>query len=119
MVMVACLCLFTLLFCTPLCAEGVRKDRVRVVRRDKRQTGNGGRHKGSKDLEQKTAPPQDRKKHTSTSSAGGGGKSSVIGMSPEQVSSLLVLNRPKTFRLKISGSVTLNQFKGQQFKFGI
>nr|ABP96713.1 estrogen receptor alpha2 [Lepomis macrochirus] len=69
---------------------GVRKDRGRVLRRDKRRAGTNDREKASKDLEYKTVPPQDRRKHSSSSSAGGGGgKSSVTGMSPDQVLLLL------------------------------
>ncbi|XP_028252538.1 estrogen receptor isoform X1 [Parambassis ranga] len=67
---------------------GVRKDRGRVLRRDKRRTGISDKEKAAKDLEQKTAPPQDGRKHSS--SAGGGvGKSSVTHMSPDQVLLLL------------------------------
>ncbi|NP_001290305.1 estrogen receptor [Larimichthys crocea] len=66
---------------------GVRKDRGRVLRRDKRRTGTSD--KASKDLEHRIAPPQDRRKHTSSIAGGGGGKSSMIGMSPDQVLLLL------------------------------
>ncbi|XP_008276877.1 estrogen receptor [Stegastes partitus] len=59
---------------------GVRKDRGRVLRRDKRRTGI------AKDLGHKTAPPQDGRKR---SSAGGGGRSSVTSMAPDQVLLLL------------------------------
>uniref|UniRef100_A0A8C4DH17 Estrogen receptor n=1 Tax=Dicentrarchus labrax TaxID=13489 RepID=A0A8C4DH17_DICLA len=73
---------------------GVRKDRGRVLRRDKRRTRAGDKEKASKDLEHRTVPPQDRRKHSSSSSSsssavGGGGKSSMIGMPPEQVLLLL------------------------------
>lgn len=68
------------------CASGVRKDRGRVVRNDKRRTGTSNREKASKDLEHRTVPPQDRRKHSSRSSAGGrGGKSSIFSMPPDQV----------------------------------
>nr|AOV94191.1 estrogen receptor a [Scatophagus argus] len=78
---------------------GMRKDRGRVLRRDKRRTGPGDRVKASKDLEQRTVPPQDRRKHSSSSSssAGGGaagGKSSMIGMPPDQVLLLLQSAEP-------------------------
>uniref|UniRef100_A0A671VQI3 Estrogen receptor n=1 Tax=Sparus aurata TaxID=8175 RepID=A0A671VQI3_SPAAU len=68
---------------------GVRKDRGRVLRRDKRRTGTSDRDKASKGLEHRTAPPQDRRKHISSSAGGGGGKSSVISMPPDQVLLLL------------------------------
>ncbi|XP_042359656.1 estrogen receptor [Plectropomus leopardus] len=67
---------------------GVRKDRGRVLRRDKRRTGTSDRDKASKDLEHRTAPPQDGRKRSS-SSACGGGKSSLTGMPPDQVLLLL------------------------------
>ena len=63
----------------------MRKDRGRVLRRDKRRTGTSDRDKASKGLEHRTAPPQDRRKHISSSAGGGGGKSSVISMPPDQV----------------------------------
>ncbi|KAG8011332.1 Estrogen receptor [Nibea albiflora] len=66
---------------------GVRKDRGRVLRRDKRRSGPSD--KASKDLEHRIAPPQDRRKHSSSSAGGGGGKPSMIGMSPDQVLLLL------------------------------
>uniref|UniRef100_A0A3Q3XFZ9 Estrogen receptor n=1 Tax=Mola mola TaxID=94237 RepID=A0A3Q3XFZ9_MOLML len=66
---------------------GVRKDRVRVMRREKQRTGTSGRVKASKDQEHRTAPPRDRGKHSSSIAAGGGGKSSV--MPPDQVLFLL------------------------------
>nr|UVT54410.1 estrogen receptor alpha [Siniperca chuatsi] len=69
---------------------GVRKDRGRVLRRDKRRTGTSDRDKASKGLEHRTVPPQVRRKHSSSSSAGGGeGKSPVTGMPPDQVLLLL------------------------------
>lgn len=67
-----------------LCALGVRKDRGRVLRRDKRRTGISDKEKVGKDLEQKTVPPQDGRKHSS-STGGGVGKSSVTHMSPDEV----------------------------------
>lgn len=67
-------------FCVVLCSKGVRKDRIRVIRRDKRRPGN--RERSTKDVEQKTAPPQDRKKHYSS---GGDGSGAVPGIPPEQV----------------------------------
>ncbi|XP_039981885.1 estrogen receptor isoform X2 [Xiphias gladius] len=70
---------------------GVRKDRGRVLRRDKRRTGTSDRDKASKDLERRTVLLQDGRKHSSSSTGGGGGggggggKSSVTGMLPDQV----------------------------------
>lgn len=66
---------------------GVRKDRGRVLRRDKRWTGT--RDKSTKELEHRTVPPQDGRKRSSSSNSAGGGKSSIAGMPPDQV--LLVL----------------------------
>uniref|UniRef100_A0A3Q3FTG3 Estrogen receptor n=1 Tax=Labrus bergylta TaxID=56723 RepID=A0A3Q3FTG3_9LABR len=63
---------------------GVRKDRGRVLRRDKRRTGTTDKDKVHKG--QRTVPPQDRRKH---SSIYGGGKSTVISMPPDQVLLLL------------------------------
>ncbi|XP_018528119.1 estrogen receptor [Lates calcarifer] len=69
---------------------GVRKDRGRVLRRDRRRTGTNDKDKASKDLEHRAAPLHDGRKHGSSSSTGGGGgKSSVAGMSPDQVLLLL------------------------------
>lgn len=69
---------------------GVRKDRGRVLRRDKRRSSTTDRDRASKDQKHQTAPPQDRRKQSSGSSTGGGGgKSVVIGMSPDQVLLLL------------------------------
>ncbi|XP_068609648.1 estrogen receptor [Brachionichthys hirsutus] len=72
---------------------GVRKDRGRVFRRDKRRTGTSDRNKASKDPEHRTAPPQVRRKHASSSSCSsvstGEGKSSVTDMPPDQVLLLL------------------------------
>lgn len=71
--------------------EGVRKDRIRVIRRDKRTPGGSGREKSSKDVQQKTAPPQDRRKQHSNSGTGGAaGKTSVPGIPPEQVPVILL-----------------------------
>lgn len=80
--------------------EGVRKDRIRVIRRDKRTPGTGGREKSSKDVQQKTAPPQDRRKqHSSSGTGGAGGKSVVPGLAPEQVLDIsdpvLIVWKPK------------------------
>ncbi|KAM7395328.1 hypothetical protein PAMA_006885 [Pampus argenteus] len=63
---------------------GVRKERGRVLRRDKRWTGT--REKSTKKLEHRTVPPQDGRKH---SSSAGGEKSLVAGMPPDQVLHLL------------------------------
>lgn len=69
--------------------KGVRKDRIRIIRRDKRRPANSSRERSAKDVEQKTAPPQDRRKHHSSS--GGGGKRAVPGISPEQVQMFCLL----------------------------
>uniref|UniRef100_A0A672IEG1 Estrogen receptor n=1 Tax=Salarias fasciatus TaxID=181472 RepID=A0A672IEG1_SALFA len=66
---------------------GVRKDRGRVLRRDKRRTGVGDKDKVGKDAEQKASPPQDSRKRNSA--GGGGGRSSVFSMPPDQVLLLL------------------------------
>uniref|UniRef100_A0A3Q3MR29 Estrogen receptor n=1 Tax=Mastacembelus armatus TaxID=205130 RepID=A0A3Q3MR29_9TELE len=70
---------------------GVRKERGRVLRHDKRRTGTSDRVRAQKDLEHRTAPPQDGRKHScSSSNAGGvGGRSSLTGMPPDQVLLLL------------------------------
>nr|BAF46102.1 estrogen receptor alpha [Acanthogobius flavimanus] len=83
---------------------GIRKDRGRVLRRDKRRTD---RDKSSKDSCQKTAPPQDNKKHYS-SNAGGGAKFAVSGMSPDQVLQLLQGAEPPILcsRQKLNGPYT-------------
>ncbi|XP_054474158.1 estrogen receptor [Anoplopoma fimbria] len=72
---------------------GVRKDRGRVLRRDKRRTGTSDRDKASKDLEHRTVPPQDGRKRSS-SSACGGGKSLLTNMPPDQVLLLLQCAEP-------------------------
>ncbi|XP_029318580.1 estrogen receptor [Cottoperca gobio] len=66
---------------------GVRKDRGRVLRRDKRRTGNSDRDKASKDQEHRTVPPQDGRRRSSA--CGGGVKSLLTGMPPDQVLLLL------------------------------
>lgn len=86
------LCLF---FSTlPLSTQGVRKDRSRVLRRDKRRVGSAtsGREEVKKELDQKTMALAGGRKRNSTSistgegrGGGGGGKSAVTAMSPEQV----------------------------------
>ncbi|XP_047243890.1 estrogen receptor isoform X2 [Girardinichthys multiradiatus] len=65
---------------------GVRKDRGRILRRDKRRTGISDREKTVKGLEHKTAPHLDKKRR---SNALGGGRSSVTGLPSEQVLVLL------------------------------
>lgn len=80
------MCVFFLcicsLFCTLplLCSQGVRKDRGRVLRRDKRWTGT--RDKSTRELGHRTVPPQHGRKR---SSSAGAGKSPVAGMPPDQV----------------------------------
>ncbi|KAM6914902.1 estrogen receptor isoform 2-T2 [Xenentodon cancila] len=71
---------------------GVRKDRGRILRRDKRRTGVGD--KVSKGQEHKTVLHQEGKKRSSAGGGGGGGRggggrSSVTSMPPEQVLLLL------------------------------
>lgn len=69
-----------------LCPQGVRKDRSRVLRHGKRRSGTSDRVKATKDLEHRTATPQDGRKHRSSSGSGGGeGRSSDTGMPPDQV----------------------------------
>ncbi|XP_040015780.2 estrogen receptor isoform X1 [Gasterosteus aculeatus] len=82
---------------------GVRKDRGRVLRRDKRRTGLGDRDKASKDLEHRTVPSQDARKRSSSNSnsssssgACGGGKSFLTSMPPDQVLLLLQCAEPPT-----------------------
>ncbi|XP_041662097.1 estrogen receptor isoform X3 [Cheilinus undulatus] len=65
---------------------GVRKDRGRVLRRDKRQTGASDKDKGSNNREQKKKTSQDRRKHSNSS---GGGRAPVISLPPDQVLLLL------------------------------
>ncbi|KAM8832874.1 estrogen receptor [Spinachia spinachia] len=77
---------------------GVRKDRGRLMRRDKRRTGLSDKDKASKDLEHRTAPSQDGRKRSSSSStssgACGGGKSLLTSMPPDQVLLLLQCAEP-------------------------
>lgn len=61
----------------------MRKDRGRILRRDKRRTGVGNRDKVAKGPEDKTVPHHDGKKRSSA--GGGGGRSPVTSMPPEQV----------------------------------
>lgn len=82
--LLTCICL-SLCIKLLLCPLGVRKDRSRVLRHTKRRTGTSDRIKASKDLEHRTATPQDGRKHSSSSGACGGGKSSDDGMPPDQV----------------------------------
>ncbi|XP_056284718.1 estrogen receptor isoform X3 [Pseudoliparis swirei] len=71
---------------------GVRKDRGRILRRDKRRTGTGDRDKASKNLEPRTGPAQDGRKRSSSACAGG--KSLVTSMPPDQVLLLLQCAEP-------------------------
>uniref|UniRef100_A0A8D3B0N9 Estrogen receptor n=1 Tax=Scophthalmus maximus TaxID=52904 RepID=A0A8D3B0N9_SCOMX len=88
---------------------GMRKDRSRVLRRDKPRTGTSDRDKASKDLEHKTVSLQDARKCLSTGGRGGGGRKSSItcmpsdqvllllqGAEPPILSSRQKLNRPYT-----------------------
>ncbi|KAK2890131.1 hypothetical protein Q8A73_018431 [Channa argus] len=70
---------------------GVRKDRNRVLRHCKRRTGTSDRVKTSKDQGHRAAPSPNGRKHSSSGSSAGGEveKSSVTGMSPDQVLILL------------------------------
>ncbi|KAK7907766.1 hypothetical protein WMY93_016378 [Mugilogobius chulae] len=83
---------------------GIRKDRGRVLRRDKRRID---KDKNTKDSRHKILPPQDNKKHYSSSS-GGGAKLAVSGMSPEQVLQMLQGAEPPILcsRQKLSGPYT-------------
>ncbi|XP_027896445.1 estrogen receptor [Xiphophorus couchianus] len=65
---------------------GVRKDRGRVLQRDKRQTGVSDREKTGKGLEHKAAPHHDKRRR---SSALGGARSSVTSLPSDQVLLLL------------------------------
>ncbi|KAM9354446.1 estrogen receptor [Pholidichthys leucotaenia] len=67
---------------------GMRKDRSRVLRRDKRRTGISDGDKDVKNL-QHTSPQDGRKRGNSSSISSGGGRSSVTSMPPEQVLLLL------------------------------
>ncbi|KAM6906008.1 estrogen receptor isoform 1-T1 [Lycodopsis pacificus] len=71
---------------------GVRKDRGRVLRRDKRRSDLSDRDKASK--EHRTVPSQDRRKRSSISSACIGGKSMLASMPPDQVLLLLQCAEP-------------------------
>ncbi|TNN68499.1 Estrogen receptor [Liparis tanakae] len=71
---------------------GVRKDRGRILRRDKRRTGTGDRDKASKNLEPRTGPPPDGRKRSSSACAGG--KSLLASMPPDQVLLLLQCAEP-------------------------
>ncbi|XP_056219122.1 estrogen receptor isoform X1 [Seriola aureovittata] len=66
---------------------GMRKDRSRVLRPDKRRTGTSDKDKASKDQEHRRVHLQEGRKHSSSST--GGGKSSVTGTPPDQVLLLL------------------------------
>ncbi|CAN9507487.1 unnamed protein product [Ophioblennius macclurei] len=67
---------------------GVRKDRGRILRRDKRRTAISDKDKVGKDGEQKPAPSQDGRKRSSFG-GGGGGRYSSFSMPPDQVLLLL------------------------------
>lgn len=81
---VFCICM-SMLFCVNplLVAQGVRKDRGRVLRRDKARTDTTDRVKAPKDLEQRTVPPVDGRRRSSA--FGGGVRSTLNGMPPDQV----------------------------------
>uniref|UniRef100_A0A668SH01 Estrogen receptor n=1 Tax=Oreochromis aureus TaxID=47969 RepID=A0A668SH01_OREAU len=68
---------------------GMRKDRGRVLRREKRRACD--RDKPAKDLPHTRASPQDGRKRamSSSSTSGGGGRSSLNNMPPDQVLLLL------------------------------
>ncbi|XP_053736184.1 estrogen receptor [Synchiropus splendidus] len=65
---------------------GVRKDRGRVLRRDKRRTSTS--NKSMKELQQRAAHSQEGRRYSS-SVGGGGGRASLGDISPEQVLLLL------------------------------
>lgn len=62
--------------------QGVRKDRGRITRRDKRRTG--AMEKSTKESEHRKVAPQDGRKQSGGGSAGGG-RSSVTDIPPDQV----------------------------------
>lgn len=68
-----------------VCPQGMRKDRGRVLRREKRRACD--RDKPAKDLPHTRASPQDGRKRamSSSSTSGGGGRSSLNNMPPDQV----------------------------------
>lgn len=104
-----CICVYSppkcSLFCVVLCAKGVRKDRIRVIKRDKRRPGNSGRERSSKDVEQKTAPHQDRRKHLSSSGdSSEGRKCAVPGIPPDQVPDILLVKKDSVREYKLYGS---------------
>uniref|UniRef100_A0A3B3HUK1 Estrogen receptor n=1 Tax=Oryzias latipes TaxID=8090 RepID=A0A3B3HUK1_ORYLA len=69
---------------------GVRKDRIRILRRDKRRTGVGDGDKVVKGQEHKTVHYDGRKRSsTGGGGGGGGGRLSVTSIPPEQVLLLL------------------------------
>ncbi|CAL9692470.1 unnamed protein product [Knipowitschia caucasica] len=82
---------------------GIRKDRGRVVRRDKRKPDKDKNAKGS---HPRTAPLQDKRQYVSSS--GGQAKLSITGMSPDQVLQLLQGAEPPILcsRQKLSGPYT-------------
>ncbi|XP_075869650.1 estrogen receptor isoform X2 [Nelusetta ayraudi] len=63
---------------------GMRKDRGRVMRRDRQRTASSDRDKVPRVLERRTAPPQDKRKHTGGGAGRGGRSTAVISMSPDQ-----------------------------------
>lgn len=69
----------------PLCVAGMRKDRGRVMRRDRQRTASSDRDKVPRVLERRTAPPQDKRRHSGGGAGRGGKATPVISMSPEQV----------------------------------
>uniref|UniRef100_A0A8C5I664 Estrogen receptor n=1 Tax=Gouania willdenowi TaxID=441366 RepID=A0A8C5I664_GOUWI len=73
---------------------GVRKDRGRVLRRDKRRAGIIDREKVAKDVEHKATPTHEGRKRNGIAGggaggAGGGGRFSMTTMPPDQVLLLL------------------------------
>uniref|UniRef100_A0A3P9KLM3 Estrogen receptor n=1 Tax=Oryzias latipes TaxID=8090 RepID=A0A3P9KLM3_ORYLA len=68
---------------------GVRKDRIRILRRDKRRTGVGDGDKVVKGPEHKTVHYDGRKRGSTGGGGGGGGRLSVTSIPPEQVLLLL------------------------------
>uniref|UniRef100_A0A3Q2YE51 Estrogen receptor n=3 Tax=Hippocampus comes TaxID=109280 RepID=A0A3Q2YE51_HIPCM len=62
---------------------GVRKDRGRITRRDKRRTG--ATEKLTKETEHRKVAPQDGRKQSGGGGSAGGGRSSVTDIPPDQV----------------------------------
>lgn len=64
---------------------GMRKDRGRVMRRDRQRTASSDSDKVPRVLERRAAPPQDKRKHTGGGAGRGGKSTAVTSISPDQV----------------------------------